>query len=115
MYVGAYRKTTTVATVDDVWDHVSIGSFVAVNIENYNKVHVVGKVLEKIEDEFTIHYWKGSWNKKWEPWFQNEHPWTDVLPRGCVYLAAFNLNENGKLHADTKRQIKSFLNGGQNK
>ena len=77
---------------------MSIGSCVAVRMENYyNKVPVVGRILDKVEVEFTIHYWKGSWNKKWEPWFQNEHPWTDGLPRGCVYLAAFNFNENGKL------------------
>ena len=34
---------------DDVWDHVSIGSFVLVNIENYNKVPVVGKFWVKLK------------------------------------------------------------------
>ena len=115
VYVGSYRKRTTVTTVDNVWDHVLVESLVAVNLENYDKVPVIGKVLEKRDNEFTIHYWKGSWNKKWEPWLHSKGPWTDVLPKEYVYLASFTLNEGDKLSADTKRQMKSFLNGGQNK
>jgi hypothetical protein len=53
--------------------------------------------------------------KKWEPWLHSKGPWTDVHPEECVYLASFTLNEGDKLSADTKRQMKSFLNGGQNK
>jgi hypothetical protein len=53
-----------VTTVDNVWDHVLVEKLVAVNLENYHKVPVIGKVLEKRDNEFTIHYWKGSWNKK---------------------------------------------------
>ncbi len=72
------------------------------------KVPVVGRILDKVEVEFTIHYWKGSWNKKWEPWFQNEHPWTDGLPRGTVFTwQHLTLMRMGN--------FKSFLNGGQNK
>jgi hypothetical protein len=52
-----------VTTVDNIWDHVLVESLVAVNLENYDKVPVIGKVFEKRDNEFTIHYWKGSWNK----------------------------------------------------
>jgi mannosyltransferase OCH1-like enzyme len=86
-----------------------------INLENYNKVPVIGKVLEKRDNEFTIHYWKGSWKKNWEPWLHSKGPWTDVLSKEYVYLADFTLNEGDKLCGDTKRLMKSFLNGGQNK
>lgn len=102
------------ATVEDVWQHVDVGSFVAVHLVNYAKDAVLGEVLEKKDNEFVIHYWKGSWNKKWQPWLlRNKEPWTDVLPKQCVYLASFRLNESGKLQADTKRQMKAFLNAAQ--
>ena len=67
MYTGQYVRPTSVTHVDNIWDHVVVGAFVAVNLEGYESKLVIGKVLEKIEDEYVIEYWKGSWNKKWVP------------------------------------------------
>ena len=95
--------------VSDLWEHVNVQSFVAVSLENYSDVPVIGKVLEKKADTIKIHYWKGSWNKKWVPWLVRGKPWTDELPKGCIYLAAFELDEDSKLKRDTKRQVRKFL------
>ena len=97
-------------SVNDIWEHVKQESFVAVSLENYDKAPVIGKVLQKFESTFVIHYWKGTINKKWTPWFTpTKEPWTDTLPNECVYLAAFQLDNDGKLQPDLKRQIKEFL------
>jgi hypothetical protein len=70
---------------------------------------VIGKVLAKENESVRIHYWKGSWKKKWQPWLhKNGEPWTDLLPKECIYLTAVELIE-GKLAPQTKRQIKAFL------
>lgn len=68
MYTGQYVRPAGVTHVDNIWDHVVVGAFVAVNLEGYENKPVIGKVLEKMEDGFVIEYWKGSWNKKWVPW-----------------------------------------------
>lgn len=100
-------------TVDDIWQHVVVGGFVAVSLEKYEKVPVIGEVLEKHSTTLKIHYWKGSWNKKWEPWFiGRDEPWTDDLPQNCIYLASFELTDQSKLYPDTKRQMKAFLSKG---
>ncbi len=97
-------------TVTDLWEHVKESTFVAVALVNYSAVPVIGKVLEKKENTVTIHYWKGSWNKKWIPWMtRGGKPWTDELPKDCIYLAAFELDEESKLKRGTKKQIRDFL------
>ena len=110
VYTGPYKKPQTVSEVDDIWQIVTVDGFVAVSLENYNKVPVIAKVIEKNEDKIKVHYWKGSWNKKWVPWMCSDHqPWLDDLPKGCVYLASFELDDDGKLQKDTKRSIRGFL------
>ena len=53
---------------------------------------MVGRVLKKMESIFKIEYWKGSINKEWVPWLTSDsQPWVDVLPKDCIYLAAFDL------------------------
>lgn len=109
IYTGPYRPRDTVASVADIWDHVRVSTFVAVSLLNYENVPVIGKVLEKEENLVKIHYWKGSWNKKWIPWEINGKPWTDDLPKDCVYLAAFELDKESKLQRDTKRKMREFI------
>jgi hypothetical protein len=96
--------------VSNIWEHVNPETFVAVYLENYDKAPVIGKVLEKFESSFIIHYWKGTINKKWTPWLtRKKEPWTDTLPKECIYLAAFQLNDDGKLRPDSRQKIKEFL------
>ncbi|XP_028393249.1 uncharacterized protein LOC114532975 [Dendronephthya gigantea] len=110
VYTGPYVRPKTVSEVDNLWQFVTVGVFVAVNLENYEKVPVIGKVVEKDEDNVKVHYWKGSWNKKWTPWLYNNLPWIDELPKDCIYLASFELDENDKLQKDTKQSIREFFN-----
>ena len=46
-------------------DLLKEGDFVAVELENYHRTPVIGKVFEVNEDGFVICYWKGSYNKEW--------------------------------------------------
>lgn len=52
------RKNPVVAS-DDFLDGITVGTFVAVNLSNCDKMPVVGKVLEASSDKIKIHYWKG--------------------------------------------------------
>ncbi len=83
--------------VNDIWQHVHVDGF-------------IGKVLEKLEKTIKIHYWKGSWNKKWTHWLNYRKLWTDELPKECIYLSDFG---NAKLQRSTKRQMKKFLKDKQ--
>ena len=42
-----YRKPSGVTSVTNIWDHVEVDTFVAVSLQCYDKVPVIGKVLEK--------------------------------------------------------------------
>lgn len=75
---------------------------------------MVGKVLQKIVSTFEIEYWKGTINKEWVPWLTNNgEPWVDVLPKECIYLAAFELdNEFKRLNKAVERAYDTFLDEG---
>ena len=112
MYTGGYRapKETGITQVDNIWEHVHVGEFVAVSLEGYEKKPVIGTVIEKGQSVIKIHYWKGSWNKKWMPWMYGRgKPWTDDLPKDSIYLTSFSLDEQGKLGINTKRQMRDFF------
>jgi hypothetical protein len=95
--------------VENLWDHIAVGDFVAVSIQGGGRKPVIGKVLEISDTNFESNYWKGSINAKWTPWLTSEkRPWNDSLPKECVYLAAFQLDSDSKLYPDTKRQIREF-------
>ena len=94
---------------------------VAVLLENYNKDKPwIGKVLSVTDDKFQIHCWKGSYNKPWSPdmvkirdgKFFKEVPYTDILPKMCILLCAFQLTEESKL---TKWQKSTFKKGESSK
>ena len=44
--------------VDDCLENIEVGKFAAVHLANYDKVPVIGKVLEVSESMVKIHYWK---------------------------------------------------------
>lgn len=108
MYTGPYVRPSGVTRVDDIWEHVVVGGFVAVSLEGYEKLPVIGKVLEKQEEKVVVEYWKGSWNKKWQPWIHRGKPWTNELTKNCIYLTGFELLDS-KLRPETKRQIREFM------
>jgi len=49
---------------DDVLERLQVGCFVAVYLENYDKAPAIGNVVSVEEDNFQIHYWKGSYQGK---------------------------------------------------
>ena len=97
-----------VPTVDHCLEEITVGSFVAVHIENYDKVPVIGNVLEVKEDSVRMHYWKGSYKGKWKP--QNaprsQSPWEDELPKTCIILCFFSLTEGDKLLHSTRKHLQ---------
>ena len=55
-------------------DLLKEGDFIAVELENYHRTPVIGKVFEVDEDGFVICYCKGSYNKEWTP----------HMPKSCI-------------------------------
>ena len=76
----------------------------------------LGQVLAVNGDEFEIHYWKESYNKKWEQhmliarkgksWKMT--PYTDTLPTICIILCGFEF-ENNKLTKFHNQYLKEKL------
>lgn len=85
-----------------------MGSFVAVHLENYDRVPVIGKVVDVKEESVKLHYWKGSYKGKWKP--QNaprsKSPWEDELPKTCIILCSFSLTEGDKLLPSTRKHLQ---------
>lgn len=116
IYTGPYRNPARRA--QDVQENVDVdllqeGDFVAVELENYRKRPVIGKVFEVNKDGFVICYWKGSYNKEWRPHTlparrgSNENQlWTQQLPKTCIKCFGFSLDENSKLLPGTKAFLK---------
>ena len=111
VYTGRYQNPRVVATrvnrVSNPLEALSPGVFVAVNIHGYKKVPVLGKVIAVDESSFEIEYWKGSWKTEWKPWeVAGGNVWTDTLPKECILLVNFQLNENNKLANETYKYLK---------
>ena len=57
------------------------------------------------DNEIKIHYWKGSYNKLWEPNMLRQRQgkscqdeaYTDWLPKLCIYYCGFTLTHERKL------------------
>ncbi len=88
---------------------MSIGSCVAVRMENYyNKVPVVGRILDKVEVEFTIHTTgKVHGTRNGSLGFKMNILGQTVSREGVFTWQHLTLMRMGN--------FKSFLNGGQNK
>ena len=88
------ERENPVETVDDCLESIEVGTFVAVNLSNCDKVPVIGKVLEVDAEKVKMHYWKGSFKGKWCP--QNvprsQTPWVDELPKSMYYLVLIHSN-----------------------
>ena len=77
MYTGPYVRPG-VTHVDDIWEDILVGGFVALALVGYKKSPVIGKVVKKIR----------RWNKKYHGPYDGTI-WTDELSKECVYLATF--------------------------
>ena len=87
--------------------------FVAVELVNYRRTPVIGKVFEVNEDAFVICYWKGSYNKEWKPHMlparrgdKESRLWTEQLPKSCILCFGFTLDDSSKLLPGTKSYLK---------
>ncbi|XP_068669901.1 uncharacterized protein [Montipora foliosa] len=113
IYTGRYRPPTErenpVLASDDFLDRIEVGSFVAVNLSNYDKIPVIGKVLQINNDTVKIHYWKGSFKGKFSP--QNlprsRTPWVDELPKSCIILCSFSLTDGDRLLPSSRKHLQS--------
>ena len=90
------------------WEHVAELTFVAVSLLDYDANPVIGKILKKRREIFKIHYWKGSWNKKWIPWLTGGERYVYKLSNGCIYLTAFELDNELKLKLERKGKYENF-------
>ena len=100
--------------VDDCLEKIEVATFVAVHLANYDKVPVIGKVLEVSESMVKIHYWKGSFEGKWRPKdvSRRRTPRIDELPKTCVIVCSFLFSEDSKLlrHLPENISKMSMLN-----
>ena len=58
--------------MENLWDHIAVGDFVAASIQGRGSKTVIGKVLQISDTNFEINYWKGSIKRKWTPWLTSE-------------------------------------------
>ncbi|XP_068753053.1 uncharacterized protein [Montipora capricornis] len=111
VYAGAYKNPRVISSrVNKVTDHLSAlkeDVFVAVNIEGYKKIPVLGKVRSVDASTFELEYWRGTWKTEWKPWkLSNGDTWTDILPKSCILLVAFVFDEKNKLPHETYKYLK---------
>ena len=91
--------------MDEPYAALKEGVFVAVHIKDSKKIPVIGKVKAVGEDTFSVEYMKGSWRKAWRPWNVRGKIWSDNLPKACIILVDFAL-DNDKLKAETVAFLK---------
>lgn len=115
MYNGPYRNPNQLASrvqlVDNHLETLKVGSMVAVVLKDWAKNPVIGKVLAINAEKFHVHYWKGTYNTRWEPHMiydrskRIHQPWDQWLPKSSIILANFELLLN-HLQAQTKTYLR---------
>ena len=110
MYNGPYvNPRKGVAAPKEVDKHLQAlkqNVLVAVVFEDYTKIPVIGKVLKVNQETIKICYLKGSWRTPWCPWRKDNALWVDELPKSCILLLDFKLNEMDKLESETTKCLK---------
>ena len=94
--------------VDDFLATLQVSCFVALYFANYDKLPCIGKVLAVEEDNFKVHYWKGTYCGKWTPQHvprQKSRPWVEILPKSCIVCSSFELTEDNKLIKPSTRKF----------
>ena len=89
-------------------DKITVGTFAAVYLANWDKVPVIGKVLEATENNIKLHYWKGTYKGKWSPQYapRSRLPWEDELPKACIILCSFSLADDSRLLPTTRKHLQ---------
>ena len=94
-------------------DLLKEGDFVAVELKNYHRTLVIGKVFEVNKDRFVICYWKAPYNKEWTlhtlPARRGDKEsglWTWQLLKSCIVCFEFTLDDNSKLLLGMKSYLK---------
>ena len=64
-FVGVENRA--VQEVEDHTADLEVGSFVAVNLLDWDQTPVIGKVTAINDGHVTIHYWKGTYESSWKP------------------------------------------------
>jgi hypothetical protein len=104
---------------DDYLRNLAPGAFVAVNIANYKKFPVIGKVSEAREDEIELEYCQGSYTKSWQPHLLTRNNekilWSDTLPKRSIIVCNFLFDESGRLQENTRRFLKRWRKENTNK
>ena len=110
MYTGPYvnprRRVAAPKEVDNHLLALKENVLVAVVLEDYGKIPVIGKVLKVNEETIKICYLKGSWRTPWCPWRKDNALWVDELPKSCILLVDFKLNKMDKLESETAKYLK---------
>ena len=76
---------------------------VAVHIQGYKKLPVIGKVISVKDDStFHIEYLRGAGERSGS----HRNNWTDNLPNGCILLVDFHLDEENKLTNETYKYLR---------
>ena len=103
------QRENPVEHVDGFFEGLCVGKFVAVLLSNWNKEPVIGIIKELLEDEFKIHYWKGTSFGKWVPQnkIRSTEPWVDKLPKEYIIIHSFDLSSDMKLQPLTRKRLKN--------
>ena len=103
------EREAPIEMVDDFLATLQVSCFVAMYFANYDKLPCIGKVLAVEEDNFKVHYWKGTYCGKWTPQHvprQKSRPWVEILPKSCIVCSSFELTEDNKLMPSTRKFLK---------
>ena len=90
---------------DDHTTNLEVGSFIAINILDWDQTPVNGKVMAINDTSVTIHHWKGTYESSWKPNYFREGgrnvTWTQDLPKEVILLSNFTLNQEKHLQRGT--------------
>ena len=100
---------------------LEVGSFVAVNLLDWDQTPVIGKVPAINDGHVTIHYYKGTYESSWKPdHFRRNRgkvAWTQDLPKEVILLSNFTLIRDKFLRPETAsylREVYSTIEAERN-
>lgn len=98
--------------MEDHTADLELGSFVAVNLLDWDQTPVIGKITAINDGHVTIHYWKGTYESSWKPdhFRRNRRKvaWTQDLPKEVILLSNFTLTRDKYLRAETAAYLRDI-------